>query len=158
MADREEDVPDKVLARALGEEIRIAREANGWTRLQMVERLPSQIGDRTLLSYEHGLRHLTVIRLIELCRELGEEAPAMLNRALRRAHELRTVSLKVDLDAVRRDQRSEFAPVRRWAIKKLRDDPDSAKIKLPPSAVRELAGLLGYSQFTLADYLARFSL
>ncbi|MFI7679946.1 hypothetical protein [Actinophytocola sp. NPDC049390] len=39
------------IARALGEELRRVREARGWSRAQFVKGLPSQIGDRTLLSY-----------------------------------------------------------------------------------------------------------
>ena len=48
----------KAVSRAMGEELRRAREARGWSRDYLVSRLPSGIGDRTLLSYEHGTRHL----------------------------------------------------------------------------------------------------
>jgi hypothetical protein len=46
------DVSDRVISRAIGEELRRAREAGGWSRAQFVKLLPSGIGDRTLLSYE----------------------------------------------------------------------------------------------------------
>jgi hypothetical protein len=36
-----------------------------------VKRLLSKIGDRTLLAYEHGLRQLTMLRLLELSQGLG---------------------------------------------------------------------------------------
>jgi transcriptional regulator with XRE-family HTH domain len=76
---------DKMISRAIGEELRRARETLGWSRGQLVARLPSGIGDRTLLSYEHGTRHLTTLRLVELCRALGVAAPTLLNQALQRA-------------------------------------------------------------------------
>jgi ribosome-binding protein aMBF1 (putative translation factor) len=50
------ELADKVISRAIGEELRRAREAAGWSRLQLVSRLPSGIGDRTLLSYEPAPR------------------------------------------------------------------------------------------------------
>lgn len=62
---------DKVISRAVGEEMRRTREAKGWSRNYLVTRLPSGIGARTLLSYEHGTRHLTLLRFIEVCRALG---------------------------------------------------------------------------------------
>src|SRR4051794_20054161 len=65
-----------------GAELRRAREVLGWSRIQLVERLPSGIGDRTLLSYEHGTRHLTVLRFVEISRELITDAPTLLSRGL----------------------------------------------------------------------------
>lgn len=42
-----DEATDKAFARILGHEIRQARESRGWTRLQLVARMPSGIGDRT---------------------------------------------------------------------------------------------------------------
>jgi hypothetical protein len=47
-----DEVTEKAVARALGEELRRAREAGEWSRAQFVRLLPSGIGDRTLLAYE----------------------------------------------------------------------------------------------------------
>lgn len=96
------DVPaqpsDRAISRALGEELRRTREGRGWSRGQLVARLPSGIGERTLLSYEHGTRHLTVLRLIELCRAQEVAAPTLLNQALQRAQiNLQDLVLHVDL-------------------------------------------------------------
>ena len=79
------DLTERAISRALGEELRRTREACGWSRAQLVGMLPSGIGDRTLLSYEHGTRHLTVLRLIELCSALGVAADAVVAHALQRA-------------------------------------------------------------------------
>jgi hypothetical protein len=50
--DAQGEVSDRVVSRAIGEELRRAREAGGWSRAQFVKLLPSGIGDRTLLAYE----------------------------------------------------------------------------------------------------------
>lgn len=71
---KQDDAQERALSRAIGDELRRAREAQGWTRAELVALLPSGIGDRTLLSYEHGTRHLTVLRLLELCRALRPES------------------------------------------------------------------------------------
>jgi ribosome-binding protein aMBF1 (putative translation factor) len=48
------EVMNKMISRAIGEELRRAREASGLTLAQLSARLPSGVGERTLLSYEHG--------------------------------------------------------------------------------------------------------
>lgn len=73
----------------LGHELRARREARGLTRVQavalMLQRTGVEIGDRTLLSYEHATRAITVDRLLELGETLGVPAPIMLAEAIRRA-------------------------------------------------------------------------
>ena len=68
--DLSDEVPSKAFARAVGEELRRTREARGWSRAQFVKLLPSGVGERTLLAYEHGLRQLTVPRLNEISQVL----------------------------------------------------------------------------------------
>src|SRR5262245_52573695 len=91
-------VAEKIIQRAVGVELRRARDELGWSRGYFVNRLPSGIGARTLLSYEHGTRHLTLLRFVEVCRTMGVAAPWLLNRALQRAQvHLEQVVLRVDL-------------------------------------------------------------
>src|SRR5690349_10328107 len=98
LLDARGGLSDKLFSRMLGEELRCAREALGWSRLQLVARLPSGIGERTLLSYEHGTRHLTALRLVELCYALGVDAPTLLRRALQRARiHIENLPLQVQL-------------------------------------------------------------
>ena len=151
-----DEVTDKAFARILGHEIRRAREARGWTRLQLVARLPSGIGDRTLLSYEHGVRYLTVVRFREICRVLDVSASEILHRAGEIAQDLRAHSIKISLPAVLRDERVEFEPVRLWARNRLRDEPYAEVLLLASVTVRELAMALGFSHGELAAYLAEF--
>lgn len=153
----EGEVTEKVISRAVGEELRRAREEKGWSRAQLVARLPSGIGDRTLLSYEHGTRHLTVLRLIELCQELDIAAATLLNQALQRARiYLQNLVLHINLRELLDDDSDTFRPMFQWARNKLTENPDGV-VELPPSSVRELATFVGCSHLELANYLARFA-
>lgn len=76
---------DEEISRAIGVELRLSREALGWSRDRMVARLPSGLVSRTLQSYESGQRNLTALRLVELCRALGVDPGELLSRALWRA-------------------------------------------------------------------------
>lgn len=153
----QDEVTEKAISRAIGAELRRTREAKRWSRGQLVARLPSGIGDRTVLSYEHGSRHLTVLRLVELCRALGVEAPTLLTQALQRARvELANLVLQVDLRALINDGNDKFRPMVQWAKNKLNKCPDGVA-ELPPSSVEELADFVGYAYVVLANYLARFA-
>jgi transcriptional regulator with XRE-family HTH domain len=146
----------KVIARALGEELRRAREALGLSRQKFVLGLPSGIGERTLLSYEHGLRMLTVARFLELCEHLQVDATTAFGLALQRAKlYLNNLTLQVDLTKVIHAPNPQFRPLVPWARNRLRDTPDGIA-HLTPSAIRELAAFLGQSQDDLAHYLATF--
>jgi transcriptional regulator with XRE-family HTH domain len=154
---RQSDATDRAIARALGEELRRAREASGWTRAQLVARLPSGIGDRTLVAYEHGARQLTVARLVELAGVLSTTAPEILKQALQKAQlELRNLVLRIDLRGLLADTDDRFRPVLQWARNRLVEEPRGI-VEVPPSAVREMAALLGCSHSDLARYLAHFT-
>jgi transcriptional regulator with XRE-family HTH domain len=145
------------VARAIGEELRRARDARGWTRAQVVALLPSGIGERTLLSYEHGTRQLSVLRLLELCDALGVTASSVLNLALQRARLLlENLALQVDLHALLNDQRPQEPPLAQWASNKLCRHPDGI-VELVPAAVLELADVMGCDQSELAARLSRFA-
>jgi transcriptional regulator with XRE-family HTH domain len=157
MSGERDGASDRALAQILGQELRRARESKGFTRAELVAQLPSGIGDRTLLSYEHGTRTLSVARFIEICRALGVAATEILHNALEKARDLRAFSIKVDLEAILRDERTEFEPIRQWARNRLDGDDPSALVLLPPAAVRELAAVFGVTHVTLATYLIEFT-
>jgi len=149
-------VTDKAFSRAIGEELRRAREENGWSRAQLVARLPSGIGERTLLSYEHGTRQLTVLRFNEICRALGIAAPTMLGQALQRARiHLQNLMLQIDLRELLNDKSDKFRPMFQWARNKLTENPGGV-VELAPSSVQDLAAFVGCSHQELANYLAGF--
>ena len=148
------EVSDLAFAKFLGREVRRAREARGWTRGQLVERMPSGIGDRTLLSYEHGIRFIAVVRLVEICRALGVAASEILRRAEVAAESLVQHTLVVNLRAVQADGRDGYAAVADWARRRA---GGSGTVRLEPATVREMAAMLGFEHRVLAAYLAEFS-
>ncbi len=154
--DTQDEKTATAIARAIGDELRRSRERGGWSRTQFVARLPSRIGDRTLLAYEHGLRQLTVLRLLELCQGAGEDAPDVLRRALQGARlALTNMTLRVDLRQLAAHGNHKFRPMVQWARNKLSKCPDGVA-ELPSSAVIELADFMGCTHQDLATYLARF--
>jgi transcriptional regulator with XRE-family HTH domain len=154
--DVAEEVTSAVIARAIGVELRLVREAAGWSREEFVAQLPSGIGARTLLSYEHGTRHMTVTRFLEICEGLGVAGPTLLTHALQRAQiHLANLTLRIDLRMVINHRNEEFRPMVQWARNKLQRHPDGVA-ELAPSAVPELADFVGCSHHDLAVFLSRF--
>lgn len=149
------DLTDPAFARVLGHEIRRAREERGWTRAQLVEKLPSGIGDRTLLSYEHGIRHVTVCRFVEIIRTLGDSASEVLAKALERADDLRGRQLHVNLRRLVKDEKKGFESVRKWAKNRLAHYP-SPIVLLSPHTLRELSVALDLTHTELTSYLIEF--
>lgn len=148
---------DKAVAKALGDELRRTRDEHGWSRAQFVTRLPSGIGERTLLAYEHGTRQLTVIRLIELCEALEVTAPDVLTLALQRARlHLEHLALQIDLRTMLNDKNNKFRPMHQWTRNRLNETP-SGIAEVSPTALRELAAFIGYPHQELANYLAIFT-
>ena len=145
------------ISRAIGEELRRAREALGLSRMQLVAGLPSGIGDRTLLSYEHGVRHLSALRLVELGRALEVDAPTLLARGLQRARiYVESMVLAVDLRFLLNDPSDRFRPMVQWARNTLNEHPGGV-VKIAPEVVRHLALFVGCTHDELARYLARFT-
>jgi transcriptional regulator with XRE-family HTH domain len=152
----QEDVTAKAVSAAVGAELRQVRETRGWSRSQFIARLPSGIGERTLLAYEHGLRQLTILRLLELCYALDVMAPMLLNQALQKACiHLANLTLQVDLRELINARSVKFRPLVQWAQNKLNNCPDGIA-ELTPSVVAELATFMGHEHRDLANYLARF--
>ncbi len=150
-------VTDTAVAKALGAELRIARETLGWSREYTVSRLPSGIGERTLLAYEHGARQVTVARLIELTETLGLASSSVLAMAIQRARlDLENLELIVDLRALLADVSPRFRATHQWAKNKLNDSQDGI-VRVPPVAVAELAAFLGCTPRDLVLHFAKFT-
>lgn len=123
----------ELVAKALGAQLRQERERREWSRAQFVTHLPSGVGERTLLAYEHGLRKLTVLRLLELCYFLETEPTEFLGLALQRAMILLdNVVLQIDLRALLDDRRPKFRSMNQWARNKLNSNSDGV-VNWPPS-------------------------
>jgi transcriptional regulator with XRE-family HTH domain len=154
-----EGVADRAFTRALGEELRRARERVGWSQTDLVAQMPSRLHVKTLATYEQGIRQCTVVRLLEICRTLGVRAPDILGRAMLHAEiDVRTSgSLDVDLDAVLRETRAEFRPLRRWARHRLASHPVAGIARLDGSTIQEMAAFIGISADNLVRQLEMFT-
>jgi transcriptional regulator with XRE-family HTH domain len=150
---------DPEIARAVGEELRRARDVVGWTRSELVARLSFDIHIKTLAGYERGAIQCTVKRFVEICQTLGVAAPDVLSWAMQRAKvDLQTIGLQVDLRAVVNDKQAKLLPLRRWARKRLGDDPGGSGIaRLEWPVVQEMAMLLGFDRSELVSYLTTFT-
>jgi transcriptional regulator with XRE-family HTH domain len=156
LTEAESELPDALISRTLGEELRRRREARGWSRLQLVKKLPSGIGDRTLLSYEHGTRQLLAVRFVEVCHALGVDPTAVLGCALQRARtHIENLPLRVNLRALLNDDSTIYRPLAQWAKNTLNEQPDGI-VELTPEVVKNLALFMGYTKEQLAKYLAQF--
>lgn len=153
-----DDVIDRVIMRALGEELRKAREDVSLSQAQLAARMPSDLHAKTLASYEQGVRPCTVVRLCEIARGLGVSAVDLLARALYRAEvDVQTVRLHVDLQALTHDTRPELGALRRWARARLAAYPKSTLARLDGDVVQEMAVLLGTTLSELVGQLAMFT-
>lgn len=150
---------DRTITRVLGEELRRARDDLGWTRAELVSRMPSNVHVQTLAYYEQGLRQCTVVRLVEICKALGVSAPELLGLALQRAEiDLHNIALRVDLHALLEDKRTELRPLRRWARNRLADAPDASGVaRLDRAVIDELALFLGFTRAQFVRYLVGFT-
>lgn len=151
---------ETAVTRAVGGELRRVREARGWSRAYFVKRLPSGIGERTLLSYEHGVRQLTLSRLTELAEALEVDPATVVARGLQRARRrLDNLTLHVDLAALLNHDdtgRGKFRSMIQWARNALIENPNGVA-EIDTRVVRNLALFTGCSHQELAEYLAQFT-
>jgi transcriptional regulator with XRE-family HTH domain len=156
---QDDAVAEGAITRALGEELRRARDSVGWTRAELVERAPSDLQVRTYATYEHGSRQCTVTRFVEICAALGVSAPDVLELALQRAEvHLETIGLQVDLRALLDAEQSELEPLRRWATNRLRANTDRSGVaRLTTAVLQEMAVCLDLTRAQLVRYLVRFT-
>ena len=153
-----DDVTSQAFTRALGEELRRARDHVGWSQAQLVARMPSDLHIKTLATYEQGARQCTVVRLLEICRTLSVSALDVLGRAMMRMEiDLQTVGLQVDLHAMLRDPRVELRPLRRWARNRLANNPMAGIARLDGGVVQEMAAMIGVSLSDLVHQLEMFT-
>lgn len=146
----------KAVTGAVGDELRRVREQRGLSRARLVEMLPSGIGERTLLAYEHGLRQITVTRFSEICWVLGVEATPVYARGLQRAQLLvDSIPLTVDVHALLADWKGMSRELAKWARNMLTYHPDGI-VEIEPVAVRHLAISVGRTPEEIAQHLALF--
>lgn len=94
------DDREQVIDRAIGDELRAARNSAGWSRPQLVKRVRTKMPVNTYGCYEQGIRACSIARLVELCDALGTTAPDLLNRALARITRLTFPRITSDPDVM----------------------------------------------------------
>jgi hypothetical protein len=153
MDDQGDGGRSDILARALGQGLQLVRETRGWSRAEMVDRLPFNISRRTLNSYELGDSHFSVLRFVEMCALLRIHAADVLGVAMQRAG-VEPRHVYVDIPQVRR---ADHDGIRRWAENRYSGDPGTEIVRLTPDTIREMAALCDISWLALVDYLTQFA-
>jgi transcriptional regulator with XRE-family HTH domain len=152
----EDDVIEMSVRRAIGEELRRAREANGWTRKKFVDRLPFAVHVQTIAGYEKGATQCTTTRFIELCETMGVSAPDVMAWGMQRANSsLPLIGIQVDLHAVIADKSKELLALRRWARRRLEIDDSTGVARLSWETVKEMGLMFG---FGVCDFVKRITL
>jgi transcriptional regulator with XRE-family HTH domain len=154
-----DDTSDRAIARALGEEIRRSREAQGLNRAQLAERMSTDISTQALANYEYGNRPVSVVRLVEICDALSVSATDLLGLALQRA-EIHPYSghIQVDLHAVSADKQAELKSLRTWARNRLEHDVDGTGVaRLSQAVIGELAIFIGMDRSEFIQLLVKFT-
>jgi transcriptional regulator with XRE-family HTH domain len=143
--------------KAIGEEIKKARESLGWSRLAVVSRLPSGICDRTLLSYEHGTRQMTITRFLEVCKALQLDPANVITWGLQRAKiNLENMNISIDVRKLANDKDVLYKIMQEWAINKLNSHAGFIA-QLSPTAIKEFATLMNCTSRDLTEYLVKFT-
>ena len=152
------DDHDNAVAKAIGEELRRARNSVGWTRAQLAERMATDIHPQTLASYERGVRQCTIGRLVEICGTMGVSAPTLVKWGMQRAGlNLPLIGMEIDLRAVIRDHQEKLDPLRLWARGLLSEDPESEIARLDWSAVQGMAALYKIERSEFVEYLIMYT-
>lgn len=146
-----------LVCRAVGEQLRRAREHKGWNRTRAAAHLSAAISPRTLADIEHGDRAVAVPQYVELCQVLDADPGETVNTALAHIADLTAVTLLVNLTGIARDRTDGFGQVQRWARTRLHHYPHDTELLLRGPAVKELAVAFNQPYVKLANYLIDFS-
>lgn len=154
-----DDTAERAIARALGEEIRRSREAQGFNRAQLAERMSTEISAQALANYEYGIRQFSVVRLVEICDALNVPATDLLGLALQRAEiHPYTGHIQVDLHAVSAGKQAELKSLRKWARNRLEQDLDGTGVaRLSQAVIGELALFVGMDRPQFVQLLLQFT-
>lgn len=143
----------------LGHELRAARKRKGWTRHDLIARLPFDASLQTVATWELGTRHISAERLYYVSNALGEHVEELLGRVRRRIEGPANVELCLDIKAAARTTRARLGPLRAWAQCRLRDHPSSRPtVNLGEPALDRLAEICELNTVDLTDRLTRAGL
>lgn len=150
---------DSQIVRAIGEELRRARQGLGWSRPELIKRMNVDMPVNTYACYEQGIRQCSIPRLVHICRTLGVAAPELLELALRRVEiDPHIDGVRVDLHKILGDHQDRLRPLRQWARNRLNAEPNGhGVVRLEWGLVEELAIFFDLVDVDLVDYLKAFA-
>lgn len=142
----------------LGRKLRQLREGRNWSRDRLAAEMGWVVGERTLLSYEHGTRALLVNRFRQICRALGVSASDVLQEVALEMEDICSARIHVHLGQLIHDTSGgrKYAAVRGWAAGRVKEHGDAQEI-LSAQTIGALATAFTLSHRDLAIYLMRFS-
>jgi len=153
---QDKKVRDK-LYEGFGAELRLERERQKLTRVQLLAIMGDPIGERALLFCESGRRELTLVRWVELCAGLDVDPAILLSMALQRTrYFLKNLPIYVHLPSLLLARQPEFRQLDSWARRKRERTGMNDVAKLTPAAITELADFIGADRRRLVYYLAQF--
>lgn len=143
----------------LGDELRQARNALGWTRKQMLDQMYPDDDDeavslQTLATYELGTRRMSVDRLVAMCAALRQQPDELLLRAITRTFGTGR-RIVIDLAALARTTDPRLQHLQRWATVRAQQRPQGkAPIEsLDYDALTALANVAGTTEYQLLQAL-----
>lgn len=139
----------------IGQELKQAREKAGLSRVALVAKLADGVGDRTLLSWEQGVRRIEITRLIEICTVLSISVLDLIGTVLDQLETPSALTLRVNTHALAADRTHGYKRIQEWARRRC---PDTDKaIVIASETVREMAAMANLTHDNLARYLLKFS-
>lgn len=137
----------------LGQELRQAREKAGITRRQLAAQLAGGVVDRTLISWELGVRRIEISRVIEICDILDISALDVFGAVLEQLRTPSVLDVRINPRALAEDTTKKYERIQKWAEKRSADK----SIVLTSRTVREMAAMANLTHDDLAYYLLKFS-
>lgn len=147
---------DAAHRQALGNRLQSLRRSKGITAQQLCERLNDEIGPSTISSYEVGIRHMSVQRLVKICDCIGINAPDLLAQVARDLADASTIWVSAHL--LTTTDIPELRPLRSWAIKRTAEPsvPRRQLVEFDPATIKDAAQLCGLSTEHLKELLESF--
>jgi transcriptional regulator with XRE-family HTH domain len=158
----DEDGAEPSMRGAVGQVLRKAREAQRWTRQELIDRLPVDLHFKTLAGYERGTVELSITRFVEMCETIGVSAPDVLAWAMQHARVgiQTTGAIHVDLLALQKLtlHPRKYEPLRTWAARCLREGRDRNGVAvIDLKLIQGLATLCNEGADTLTELLLHYT-
>lgn len=146
--------PGRAIDTALIDEIKAAREANGWTQAQLADLTQGAVSKEALSGYETGHRMMRVAVAWELAQALNINLSELIERAEANLAFGRTL-FTINIPRLLASTGTDLAPVRAWILA-THGSPAHAqtRLRITETAMTALCELL---QISTEECIARFA-